>query len=71
MSEKLQSSRAVRSAFWRENPGLDRRKIPNYSGNGTMYRTDTRCAFTDWVDAQSKEGRISQRLAESITLSED
>jgi len=58
----------LRAAFWRTFPDLDRRRIPNYSGNGTMYRTDTRCAWCDWIDALSKDGEISEALASRATL---
>lgn len=60
----------VRAAFWcdHENvPGITRRKIKNYSGNGTMHNTDTRCAFVDYVDMLSRNGDISQALAERVT----
>jgi len=61
----------VRAAFWRghENvPGITRRKIKNYSGNGTVHNTDTRCAFVDYVDTLSRNGDISQALAARVTL---
>ena len=60
----------LRTAFRRQHPRLDYRKIPNYSGNGAMYKTGTRCAFSDWLDALSKNGDISQDLAQCATLSE-
>jgi hypothetical protein len=66
---RLTTARAVRAEFWREHPMLSRKRITNYSGNGTMYTTDTRCAFCDFVDALSKDGAISQDLAQRITLS--
>ena len=69
MSYRLTSAIAVRAEFWREHPMLSRTKIPNYSGKGTMYVTDTRCAFCDYVDMLSKDGSISQDLAQRITLS--
>ena len=61
----------VRAAFWRDHanvPGITRRKIRNYSGNGTMHNTDTRCAFADYVDMLSRNGDISQALAQRVTL---
>jgi len=58
----------VRAAFWESFPNLSRKRIKNYSGNGTMYTTDTRCAFVDYVDWLSKAGQISQALAEKVTL---
>lgn len=62
------TQRQVRSAFWKAHPTLQRKRIPNYSGNGTMHVTDTRCAFTDWIDSLSKNGEISQDLAQRVTL---
>jgi hypothetical protein len=59
---------ALRKLFWELHPNLDRRRITNYSGNGTMHRTDTRCVFVDWVDAMSKDGQITERLARTATL---
>ena len=62
------TQKQVRAAFWRDHPNADRKRITNYSGNGTMYKTDTRCAFTDYIDYLSKSGMISQELAERVTL---
>ena len=63
------TAQQFRAAFWRDNPQIDRKKIKNHSGNGTMYKTDTRVAFSDYVDAASRGGRITQQLAQRITLS--
>lgn len=67
----LTTQRQVRKAFWESHnglPGITPRKITNYSGNGKMHNTDTRCAFVDFVDALSKDGEISQELAQRVTL---
>ena len=67
----LTTQAQVRAAFWRDHakvPGITKRKIPNYSGNGRMHTTDTRCAFADYVDQLSKSGEISQALAQRVTL---
>ena len=58
----------IRAAFWAAFPELPRRKIPNYSGNGRMFPTDTRCAFVDFIDALARAGHISQALAQRATL---
>jgi hypothetical protein len=58
----------IRAAFWKTFPKLPREKITNYSGNGKMHCTDTRCAFADWVDFLSRSGEISQKLAQNVTL---
>lgn len=64
----LTTQRAVRRAFWEAHPTLPRRKITNYSGNDKMHVTDTRCAFSDFVDYLSKSGEITQELAQRVTL---
>jgi hypothetical protein len=61
----------IRAAFWRDHKGMagiTRRKITDYSGNGKMHNTDTRCAFVDYVDQLSKSGAISADLADRVTL---
>jgi len=58
----------IRKAFWEIFPELPRKKITNYSGNGKMYCTDTRCTFTDWIDSLVKSGDIPDELAERVTL---
>lgn len=54
----------LRKAFRQEHPYLSFKKI----SNGTMFCTDTRCAWVDWIDYLSKSGEISQELAERATL---
>jgi hypothetical protein len=66
------TQKQVRAAFWETHaglPGISRRRIPNYYGNGTMHNTDTRCAFVDYVDMLCRDGQISSELAELVTLS--
>ena len=64
----ITTQKELRRLFRQEHPNLDYRKITNYSGNGKMFKTDTRVAFTDWLDYMSKSGQISQALAERATL---
>jgi hypothetical protein len=64
----ITTQKQLRRAFWEQHPGVKRKKIRNYSGNGTMYVTDTRCTWCDWLDMLSKTGEISQELAERATL---
>jgi hypothetical protein len=67
----MTTQKQVRAAFWRDHaghPGVTPRKIPNYSGNGKMHNTGTRCAFADYVDYLSKDGHISEKLAARVTL---
>lgn len=67
-SHRITSERQLRREFWQTFPTLQRKKIPNYSGKGTMHVTDTRVTFNDWVDGLSKNGEISQELAQRATL---
>lgn len=71
----MTTQRQVRKAFWDawrrgEFNGLyvTPHKITNYSGNGKMHNTDTRCAFCDFVDSLSKSGEITSELAGRVTL---
>ncbi len=65
---QIMTQRELRAEFWKHHPELPRRKIPNYSGNGKMHVTDTRCAFADFVDYLSKSSLISSELAQRVTL---
>ena len=71
---KITTQRELRRAFWEAHTpspaGLNvtRRRITNYSGNGKMHNTDTRCTWCDWLDAMSANGIISQELAQRATL---
>lgn len=64
----ITTQKALRAAFWRDNPGADRRLIRDYAGTGLMHVTDTRVAWCDYVDAQSRAGVISEGLADRATL---
>ena len=67
----MTTQKQIRAAFWRDHQGIkgvSRRKIVDYSGNGKMHNTDTRCAFVDYVDSLSKSGAISPELADRATL---
>lgn len=68
MKYRITSQKQLRREFWETFPGLPRRKITDYSGNGKMYRTDTRVTWCDWIDMLSKDGDISQALAQRATL---
>lgn len=65
---RITTQKQLRAEFWRDHPKLSRRKITNYRGDGKMYTTDTRSAFVDYVDMLSRNGDISQELAERVTL---
>lgn len=63
MKYRFTNQRQLRREFRKTFPKLDFRRIQDYSGYGVMHRTDTRCAWVDWLDALSKAGDISQELA--------
>jgi hypothetical protein len=62
----ITSNRALCAQFRQEN--LDYKTIKEHGGQGRIYTTDTRCAFTDYVDAMHRDGQISDRLAQSAHL---
>ena len=67
----ITSQKELRREFWAEFAGvkgISKRMITDYSGNGKMYNTDTRCAFIDWIDGLSTSGQISEKLASNATL---
>lgn len=64
----ITTQKELRRVFRECHPDLDFRKVENYSRNSTMYKADTRCAFVDFVDSMSRNGQITQELAERATL---
>lgn len=71
----LTTQKQVRAAFWQAardgyfgSLNVTPRRITNYSGNGKMHNTDTRCAFVDFIDALCKSNVISSELADKVTL---
>lgn len=68
MARIITTSAELSRQFWQQNPQASRKKIRDYSGDGLMFSTDTRVAFTDFVDAMQKNGVISQALAQRATL---
>ena len=64
------TQRELRAAFKEiaKELGLPLNRIPAYSGEGKMYPTDTRVAWSDWVDTLCKNGEISPELADRATL---
>ena len=64
----ITSQKEIRRQFWADHPQLPRKKVRNYAGTGSMYPTDTRCAFVDYIDYLCRGGMISSALAERVTL---
>lgn len=68
MKPRITTLKQLRKEFWQTFPNVPKRKITNYSGNGKMWPTDTRCTFVDWLDMLSKDGDITQDFAQRATL---
>lgn len=71
----LTTQKQVRKAFWDawrngqfQGLNVTPKRIRDYSGNGKMHNTDTRCAFCDFVDAMNRNGELAEGLAERVTL---
>jgi len=56
----------VRAEFWREMYGRKPAKWRGKSQNDLP--ADVRTEWVDWVDRNQKAGRISERLAQRVTL---
>lgn len=68
MAYQIKTQREIRAAFWRtlneECPGIKR--VASWSQN--QYPTDVRVAFVDFVDHLTRDGQISETLAQRATL---
>lgn len=64
----ITTQKALRAAFWRDNPGASRKLITDYAGTGRMHCTDTRAAWVNYIDAQCRAGIISPEFAARATL---
>ena len=62
MRQTYTTQAQVRAAFWEAHPYADAK---TRCGD---YKTDTRCAFVDYVDALCRNGDISDALAQRVTL---
>ena len=65
------TQKQVRRAFWEAHKGLDgisKKRITDYAGTGKMHNTDTRCTFVAFVDQLTRDGQISEALANRVTL---
>jgi hypothetical protein len=59
----------LRAAFWsmlaETAPGLHAQRR---AGGQNQQVTDIRCAWVEYVDQMAREGAISERLAQQVTL---
>lgn len=72
MSYAYTSQREVRAAFWQDFDGVNgitsKQWTNAHDGTGRQYNATTRCAFCDYVDMLARDGLISERLAQRVTL---
>lgn len=62
----MKTQKQVRSAFWNEHQEFKSEYRANKRQND--YSCDCRCAFVDFVDHLAKNGDISWKLADRVTL---
>lgn len=62
----MKTQNEVRRAFWEENPEFKSEYKRSYKQN--QYNATIRSAFVMWVDFIHKDGRISDKLADRVTL---
>lgn len=63
----LTTKKQVVTAFWAENPDLDREKI-TYTDGVRLYKCTTRCAFNDFVDNLARDGQITDEMRMTVNL---
>lgn len=61
---ELNTQRFARAVFRRENKGL----VYRLGAEHNDQPADTRMAFVEWVDQAVRSGRMSERMAQTITL---
>lgn len=64
----ITTQREIRQLFWETYPELSKKKIADHKGTGKMFTVDTRCAFVEFVDSLQRDGVISEKLADRVTL---
>lgn len=62
-NHQITNQRELRKAFWEQNPQCAKGRLR--SGDRP---TDVRVTFVDWIDTLSRDGTISQALAQRATL---
>ena len=68
----LTTQEQVRRQFWLNHPDLPRRFINGRTkpqiAPQNYQRTDTRCAFVNYIDHLQRSGIITEALAQRVTL---
>lgn len=58
----------IRESFWHSEFSEPFQSEYRKTYRQNQYRTDIRCAFVDYVDALSRDGQITEKLANRVTL---
>lgn len=65
----MTTQKQIRAAFWVwGGNGEAPRRFSRKRGRDGDYSTDTRCAFVNFVDMLQRDGQISEKLAQRVTL---
>lgn len=64
------TQKQIRAAFWESHPDHEAhaRKWQIKTATHNRHNTDTRTAFTDFIDSLHRDGQISEKLAFRATL---
>ena len=58
----------VRMSFWENSEGISRAKERKHKREYGDFRTDIRVAFVDYIDMLARAERITEPLAQKVTL---
>ena len=69
----MTNQKQIRAAFWEAHPTANRKKYParDWTREDKSHRdycTDTRCACVDFLDSLTRNGQITESLANRATL---
>ena len=66
----MTNQKQVRAAFWEAHPHFDEqaREAGIRSKRQNEHCATVRCAFVDFVDMLARDGHISEKLAQKVTL---
>ena len=67
---KLTSQKQVRASFWESYPDFEfqAREAGIFSKRQNHHCATVRCTFVDYVDSLARDGVISEKLAQRVTL---
>lgn len=61
---RITTQKQLRDEFWSTFENEVERRL----GRQNQQTVDTRCIFVDWIDQLQRNGDISEKLAERVTL---